>query len=162
MIRNLSGCLILFGLILTSCGPAATPIPLATPTAKPDNPSLPLLEGEWSIRLTQSGGIMGLSRNIVISADGKYSATDERAGKTYTGKINADELSKIKKLTASAKYEPHTQPETICADCFIYELQIRSDSERFLIQLNDIDLGNSGLQSLITTLRDQMDKAIKS
>jgi len=161
MIRNLSGYLILFSLILTSCRPTATQTPLATPTEKPASTGLPMLEGRWSLRLVHSGGIMGLSRSLVISADGKYWATDERTGKTYTGLLSAEEFSKIKELIASAEYEQTTQPEMTCADCFIYELQILSNGEKFYVQLNDLELPKSGLESLITTLRNIMSRTIK-
>ena len=38
---------------------------------------------------------MGLSRSIEISSDGKFTVVDERANKTITGELSADELSKI-------------------------------------------------------------------
>lgn len=161
MTRNLPSYLILFSLLLASCGPSETPTPLATPTEKTASTGLPVLEGRWSIRLVHSGGIMGLSRNLDISADGKYWATDERTGKTYTGLLSPEEFSKIKELIASAEYEENTQPEKICADCFIYELQILSNGERFYVQLNDLELAHSGLESLVSTLRNLMSRTLK-
>ena len=57
--------------------------------------SLPALEDEWTISMTHSGGIIGLSRSIEILSDGEYTVVDERENKSVTGNLKKDDLSKI-------------------------------------------------------------------
>src|SRR5512133_1350235 len=95
---------ILMTLGLFGCGPVntvlstATPelLLLATPEASYPNPpsypntpsypnpsgdDFPQLTGDWHIRLTQTGGIAGVSRKLEISSDGKMTVSDERTKK---------------------------------------------------------------------------------
>jgi hypothetical protein len=48
-----------------------------------------------------------------------------------------------------------------CADCFIYDLEIQENGKNFAVQLNDISLPNSGLESLVTYLRGLIETALK-
>jgi hypothetical protein len=152
----------LISLLIASCSPSSTPEPLKTPTPEAQSSTLPALGGEWTIKMNHSGGIMGLSRSIEISSDGKFAVVDERADKTITGELSADELSKINEQLITAEYIPTTKPDGMgCADCFIYDLEIRGSGEKFAIQLNDISLPNSGLESLVTHLRGLIETTLK-
>jgi hypothetical protein len=163
MFRNIFLTIILISLFMTGCGRlSATPEQFNTPTADRPVSTLPTLDGEWTIKLIHSGGIMGLLRSIEISSNGKYTVTDERANKTVTGEFAEYDLSKIKERVNSAKYLPPSGPDgMVCADCFIYDLEIQENGRIFSIQLNDIDLPNSGLESLVTYLRGLMETALK-
>ena len=153
---------LLITLLIAGCRPSSTPEPLNTPTTEAHTSTLPALDGDWTIKMTHSGGIMGLSRSIEISSDGKFTVVDERANKTVTGELSADELSKINEQVLSAEYIPATKPDGMgCADCFIYDLEIQENGEKFAVQLNDISLPNSGLESLVTHLRGLIDTALK-
>lgn len=155
-------------LLIISCGLFSTPEPLKTPTPEPLNTptressasALPALDGEWTIKMTHSGGIMGLSRSIEVSSNGKFNVTDQRADQTVTGKFTANELSKIKEQVSSATYISPKPDGTVCADCFIYDLEIQSRGEKFAVQLSDINLQNSGLESLIIYLRNLLEEKL--
>jgi hypothetical protein len=135
-------------------------VPLNTRTIP--TPTLPAPGSEWMVTMNQSGGIMGLMRSIEISSDGKFTVVDKRADKTISGKLSAEELSKINKLAISAKYISPIKPEGMgCADCFIYDLEIRLNGKKLVVQLNDISLPNSGLESLVTSLRGLIESALK-
>lgn len=139
----------------TTSRPAQAPEPESTPTSSKAT-------DEWTIRMTHSGGIMGLSRSIEVSSDGKFTVTDNRSNKTVTGKLAADDLSKLNELLMSIDNHSAGKPNgMVCADCFIYDLEIRRDGERIAIQLNDLSLPNSGYGSLIDQLRGLMDTALK-
>jgi hypothetical protein len=152
----------LASLLITGCGSSATLGPLNTPAAEQSASSLPALDGEWMIKLTQSGGFMGLSRSIEISSGGKFTIMDEKINKKVTGEFPADELSAINKLVSSSKYiAPAKSDGMSCADCFIYDLEIQGNGEKFTAQLNDISLPNSGLESLVTHLRGLIETNLK-
>ena len=143
----------LIALILTACS--------ATPTESPKS-DLPPLNSNWEIKMTHSGGIMGLSRSIDASSNGSYTVTDERTNKTVNGELDTDELSKLTTLISFAKYSPAVRPDGMaCADCFIYNLEIHGGNGNFRANLNDISLPNSGLASLVDTLRGIIDSALK-
>jgi len=159
---------ILFLALLTAGCSASVPEPLkSTPESPKSTPELPssnwpALDGTWKIKMTHSGGIMGLSRSIEISSDGKYTVIDERASKTVTGELAADEISKLKERVSSSKYIPVTKPDGMgCADCFIYDLEIQGSEDKLNIQLNDISLPTSGLETLVTQLRGLIEAALK-
>ena len=84
---------LLMTLLITGCGPASMPGPLNTPTTEPSASG-----GDWTIKMTQSGGIMGLSRSIEVSSDGNYTVVDERTNKTVTGELTANELSELNEI----------------------------------------------------------------
>jgi hypothetical protein len=146
---------LLVTLLITGCGSFSTPEPFNTPTTKPSTPG-----GDWTIKMTQSGGIMGLSRSIEVSSDGKYTVVDERANKTVTGELTADELSELNELVLTSNYAATTKPNG-CADCFVYDLEAQVNGEKLSVQLNDISLPNSGLEPLASYLQGFMDTALK-
>jgi len=145
----------------TSESSKSTPeLPKSTPESTKSN--LPALDGTWKIKMTHSGGIMGLSRSIEISSDGKYTVMDERAKKTITSELTADELSKLMEQVSASEYIPASQPDGRgCADCFIYDLEIQGIGGKFNIQLNDISLPTSGLETLVIYLRGLIEAALK-
>ncbi len=152
----------LISLLAAGCGQPATVETLKTPTTESPVSNPPTLDGDWKIKMKHSGGIMGLSRSIEISSDGKFTVLDERKDKTITGELTADELSKINKQVSSSEYISETKPDGMgCADCFIYDLEIQKGAEKFAIQLNDISLPNSSLEPLVAHLRGLIETALK-
>jgi hypothetical protein len=148
---------LLMTLFITGCGSFSTPEPFNTPTIKPPAPG-----GDWTIKMTQSGGIMGISRSIEVSSDGKYSVVDERQNKTVTGELTTNELSELNELVINSSYVPETKPNGCeCADCFVYDLEMQVNGVKLSVQLNDVSLLNSGLELLVTYLRGLMDTALK-
>ncbi len=154
---------LLVSLIVVGCTQSLTPEPLKTPAPeKPITSNLPASDDEWMIKMAHSGGIMGLSRSIEISSDGKFTVIDKRANKTMNGELSAVELSKTNELLSSSQYISPSMPNgMVCADCFIYDLEIRTDGEKFAVQLNDISLADSGLEHLVDYLRDLIDTTLK-
>jgi hypothetical protein len=148
---------LLVTLLITGCGSFPSPEPLNTPTIKPSAPG-----SDWTIKMTQSGGIMGLSRSIEVSSDGKYTVVDERSNKTVTGELTTNELSELNELIVNSNYEPATKPNgNECADCFVYDLEMQVNGEKLSVQLNDVSLPNSGLEPLVTYWRGVMDTTLK-
>lgn len=124
--------------------------------------SLPILNGDWKIEMTHSGGIMGLLRSVEVSADGKYTVTDERASQTFSGELGANELAKLVEVISTSEYISPSGPEgMVCADCFVYDLEIQGSDSTLTIQLNDINLPDSGMAHVVGYLRGLIDKALK-
>ncbi len=143
---------LLSSLLISGCGQA--PVPASTLSS-------PAPASEWTTRMTHSGGIMGLSRSIEISSDGKFTVVDNRTNKTVTRELSTDKLSTLNELMTAVEYNPAGKPDgTGCADCFVYDLEVRRDGERFAVQLNDISLPNSGFESLVNFLREMIDTAL--
>jgi len=117
--------------------------------------SIPKLNGDWRMMLTQSGGFIGMSKSIQIDASGAATVTDLRSKKTSQAVLPADTLKKLTDLVANSSYKPASMPSG-CADCFIFKLEITSGSQKFQVEMNDIDLQTSGLQDLVGFLGQSM------
>ena len=133
-------------------------LPEATSTSEIVDP--PDFKGPWSIRMVQTGGIMGINRSIEISEGGNFTAIDERSEGRQQGRLTPQELDQLGLLLESIRYTPDTEPHG-CADCFIYEIEISREDEKFTVQLDDINLDNSGLEPLVTFLRKILDDKLK-
>ena len=158
--RYLAGCFLILMVLGCSSSPEETVIPtqlsqptrLLLPTASPTSQGqLPKLTGTWQIKLAQSGGIMGMARNLEVSSDGIIIVTDQRTNKTNQGRLTADKLAGLIELVSSSSYQPVSSPAK-CADCFNFEIDITNETGTFQVQLNQIDLQNSGLQPLVAYL----------
>jgi hypothetical protein len=153
---------LLISLFIAGCVPFARPMPLKTPIPEPRPTDRTSFDSNWTIKMKHSGGIMGLSRSIEISSSGKFTVVDERTNKTITGVLAVNELSKINEQVSSLEYIPASKPDGMgCADCFIYDLEIQENGEKFAVQLNDISLPSSGLESLVSYLRGLIDIRLK-
>ena len=104
---------------------------------------------------------MGLMRSVEISSDGNYTVIDDRTKKDVKGKLSESELETLSGVVTSAKLTNSDEPGSVCADCFIYELEILSNGKETTIQLDDITLPGSGMEALVTYLRELMDSALK-
>jgi hypothetical protein len=141
-------CIILPGaLFLSGCASA--------PNAEP----LPTLENEWTIKMTHSGGIMGLSRSIEVSSSGIYIITDDRPEARKEGILSAREVADLKELVAFTQYSP-VPKETGCADCFVYDIAISGTGRPFKARVDDVTLEDSGLGPLVLQLRTIMEREL--
>jgi len=105
---------------------------------------------------------MGLERSIQVNSTGVYSATDLRTKQTVNGMLTADRLKKFKAYISSLNYSPNNKiPGAACADCFIYDLEIHRNGKGITIQLSDIDLPDSGLEPLVSELRQILDSSFR-
>ncbi len=161
MLRTIFFYTLLITLLIAGCAPINTPEPLKTPTSKPPATSIPPLDGNWRITMKLSGGIMGLSRSIDITSDGQYTVVDERASDPILRVLSAEELSKLTTQIAALEAVPGDMPDgSGCADCFLYDLEIERNGEKMAIQLNDINLPNSGFEPLVTYLQSLINAAL--
>ena len=140
-------------LILLTCLFAAC-APLETGQA------LPALEGDWSITLSQTGGFAGLDRSVTVTADGTVTATDARTGQTETIQLSEADLAALQADVLAAQLGGDVGTAAACADCFVYNLQVDSPAGSFTTTVDDVTLAGSGLEPLITRLRNLLDQAL--
>lgn len=145
--------LVLAGLI-SACA-TLSPAPLATA-------SLPDLSGEWTLKMSHSGGITGLARSIELSSDGKYTVTDEREKKTVEGQLSAVDLGRLGELLASSLNNSlSTGLNSSCADCYVYTIEFNGAGNDFTATVDDTTIAESGLEPLVTFLRGIIEKSLK-
>jgi hypothetical protein len=126
-----------------------------TATAEP----LPTLENTWTVEMTHSGGIAGISHSIQVSSDGAFVVSDDYANVKNEGQLSAKDLADLKQLVASTRYVEVPQ-QTGCADCFIYDIAIASTGKPFKAHVDDITLEDSGLGPLIMELHTIMEREL--
>jgi hypothetical protein len=153
MFRKLLHITLFSALFLSACG-----APVSTP--EPVKGSLPTLAGSWTITMTHSGGIMGLSRSVQVESTGIYTVKDDRTDESFTGQLSEEELADLVNVVKSSNYAIEKTPHG-CADCFIYDIQITSDDGRFSAQVDDISIEESGLSDLVMALRGIIEREIK-
>lgn len=120
----------------------------------------PALEGNWSVRMTLSGGFDGSLRKIEVKSGGSYVVTDERMKKVFNGGLTEKELGNLDELVSKLKFSAPKMP-TGCADCFIYEVEIESGGRKMIVSADDVSLEESGLGNLVQFLRTIMDRALR-
>jgi hypothetical protein len=147
---------VLVGLLL-ACNTLTRPLlPQATTQA------LPVLDGTWSLKMTQTGGYIGIHHELEIASDGTLTVTDPQQDQTSSIVITPEAMNKLKDLVASSKYQLPQGPQGSCSDCFNYDLEISSNTGTFTVQLDDVSLPPSGLEPLINLLRQTMDDALEN
>jgi len=147
----------IIALLVTGCSIANyTPEKvLNTPAYTP-----PPLADDWTVSMTQSGGIMGMLRTITIQANGNYTVTDERATNTVNGTLKEADVSKLRTMVTNANLAVQ-KTKTICADCFVYDISIQSSGQKMIATLNDMSLPDSGMEELIGFLSSVMDSTLQ-
>jgi hypothetical protein len=125
----------------------------ACSSAKPVPRPLPTLTDEWTIKFTQSGGFAGVLLTLEISSEGRFKAQDQRAGKNVDQSLSPEMIGQLTALIAGLRVSPDAGTSPGCADCFIYELEIHSGGSVSKTRVDDVTIGRSGVEELITFLR---------
>lgn len=129
-------------------------------TNVPEPTNLPPLTNEWTITMNHSGGIMGLSRSIEINSTGNYIVIEHRTNETFTGQLAQNDLDNLIQIVDSTTFSQNTKPYG-CADCFVYDIQIMGTDGKFSAQVDDVTIGESGLEPLVTALRKIIEQELK-
>lgn len=146
--------LLFISLLLAACGTPATQAP-----DKSERTKEPF---SWSsIKMTQSGGLAGVSRIITFSRDGRGSAVDERAAKNVEVTLTAEQVAQIDTLVQDVAKLPRVPLESTCADCFVYTLEVSFSDKTKTVQLSEVQLAASGFEPLVTLLRTLLDVALQ-
>jgi hypothetical protein len=114
------------------------------------------------VKLTQSGGFAGVLLIVEVSSDGHLNAQDERAQRSVDQTLSGETITRIGELISNTRLPRGVAPSSGCADCFIYDLEIRSDSQVVEGKVDDVTIGDSGAADLIAFLRELRDDALRS
>jgi hypothetical protein len=131
---------------------------------KSDNSSgqakLPKLEGVWTVTLNQSGGLLGLSRNLIVTSSEEAILFDQKTMSYLPGALKKDQVAKF-----STEYEnvaiTNVTKKNECADCFQYDLLIEVGKTKLNLTYNDLDAGQNGLGALTQYMVSLMDEAAR-
>lgn len=151
MLKILS--LIFTGIVLAACAglpaSAPTPEPLATPTSASITAcSLP---AQWSIELNRSGGFAGLNESLTLDSGGSLQVQSERPAIDVQKQISQDQVDEITDLLVQACPFEIELPKKECADCFVYNLDVRMDEHTYSVQISDLTF-NEEMQPLLEAL----------
>lgn len=153
-IRPLSCAMLVLIAIATACGPAqivpSGPQPLPSPTQS------------WTLSLTQSGGLAGVSLTVMVSSNGELTAEDHKSGRSVTRSLSPAELTQL-----AALYSPDLQvvrqpAPSGCADCFVFDLEGSFGGRITSIHADDTTLDASGAGELIRMMQRLRDAALKN
>ena len=120
----------------------------------------PALEENWSVKMTLSGGIAWLLRTVEVQADGSYTVVDERAGTTIQGSLDNEKLTALKALIENLVITTPKNPG-VCADCFVYDIEIQNGGKRMIANVDDLSVGESGMGELVNFLQELINTALK-
>ncbi len=112
----------------------------------------PVLEGEWIVSMTQTGGIAGINRHIEIKSDGNYIIRSQNNNEEQKAKLSSDRLEKLKELIATLEVK-NPQAIAVCADCFLYTIEIQTGGKKMIFEFDDITLPDSGAGDLVMFLQ---------
>ncbi len=149
----------LFGIVLglvmlaSACGPAQL--------VPPDPQPLPSPAASWTINLMQSGGFAGVALTIQVTSDGRLTAEDQRAGRSVSVDLPPETVAKLAQLYSESLAATAQPKQTGCADCFIYDLELRSGGRIVSVHADDTNLNDSGATELIRMLQQLRDNALK-
>lgn len=150
---------ILFFVVILSLAAACNPV---QPGTYPGPYPGAGLDGAWSVKMIQSGGIAGVQQVVTVDQDGRVVAMDERANLTGTVQLTSEQLGRLEEQIRAALTQRSGRQNSNCADCFIYDLEIRTPDDIFSAQVDDVTLPDSGLEALVMNLRDLMEQALST
>lgn len=130
--------------LISAC--ASTPDLIHTP---------PTLEGDWHIRMIQTGGIAGVNHALEVLSDGSYKVYQQAGAEGIQRQLSQTDLANLENLIANLEIRI-SGPNGVCADCFIYDIEIQSGGRKMTFQLDDISLRDSGASELVMFLSGLM------
>ena len=144
-------------LFISACGAGQGTTPAVTATIPTNDSAM-----DWNVKMTHSGGIMGLLRHIEVNSSGQFTVLDEISKQTKEGTLSQAELKTLADLVLTLKpLEIVSQKDFACADCFVYNIEIQQDGKPISVELNDISLSDSGYELLVTELRKIIEQELK-
>ncbi len=144
----------ILALLLAACGPAAQ-----SPVAPQASPSP---AGEWTVKLTQSGGFAGVMLTVQVSADGTLVAENQRAGSSVTKSLPPETIARIASQSSQFLQMTPVAPRSGCADCFLYKLEFHALDRTSYVEADDTTLAASGAADLVRLLQQLRDEALKA
>lgn len=115
----------------------------------------PELEEGWYVRMIQTGGIAGVNRAVEVLSDGSYTVYQQAGAEGIKGQLSETDLAKLEDLIANLEIA-NIRTDSMCADCFEYNIEIQSGGRKMVLDLDDLTLPDSGAGELVTFLSGLM------
>jgi hypothetical protein len=144
--------------ILTVLLAGCTPFSRVPDAADP----LPSPSGDWTLKLTQSGGFAGVNLVVQVSSDGRLTAEDQRAGRSVSQTLPPEAVAQIAAQVPQGMQSTRVRPNSGCADCFLYRLEFTSGGQTRSLEADDTTLSNSGAAELVRLLQQLRDQALRT
>jgi len=152
----------------SSGGPAPTqpagPTQEASPRASSPAPTGKVCDadGPWELRLTVTGGLAGVERELTLDQSGAYQAFDRQGNIGQAGVFASDLMTEVVAQLPAACVHGGGQRPPACADCFTYALEVTLQSGRYQVLLNDANLGQVPAGGLVSLLSQLLGSALDS
>ena len=134
---------LLVSIILSACAavPASTPTQesVSTPVISPSTAACSP-PSNWTIQYTRSGGFAGFNESLTLDSGGSLTVQSERPPVDKQMEITEVQVSAITDLLVEACPFETPLERGVCADCFIYDLEIQMDGRTYSVQASDITL----------------------
>lgn len=111
----------------------------------------PELEEGWHVRMIQTGGIAGVNRAVEVLSDGSYTVYQQAGAEGVKGQLSETQLNQLTDLITNLEIK-RAQTNSVCADCFEYNIEIQSGGRKMVLDLDDLTLPDSGAEELVTFL----------
>jgi hypothetical protein len=144
----------MLALLLAACAPT-----LQIPDAPQE---LPSPSGNWTLKLTQSGGFAGVNLTVQVSSDGTLTAENQRAGSSAKQTLAPETVGQLASQVPSLLQVTPAAPRSGCADCFLYRLEFTTDGKTARVEADDMTLSGSGVAELVKLLQQLRDRALSS
>jgi len=139
-------------LLLSACAPGVQ---------MQDAPQVePSPAGDWTVKLTQSGGFAGVMLTVQVSSDGKLTAENQRTRRSVTQTLPPETVAQIKPQVARVLQVTPAVPHSGCADCFLYRLELTSGDGSTRVEADDMTLADSGIADVVRLLQQLRDRAL--
>ena len=130
----------------------------APPTSFP--PPAPSPAWAWTIDLAQSGGFAGVNLTVRVDSNGEITARDVRRGREIHRPLADSARRELEGLLTSLRLRGPGGVPSVCADCFLYGLEIKSRGQDASWRGDDTTLVDSGAADLIRLLGRLRDEAL--
>ena len=145
---------LLVSLVISACSAIAPSASSPTPLPSPSK--------NWRIKLTQSGGFVGVLLSVEVTSTGQLTAEDQRTGHTVTRTLSPQTTAELRQLIGGIAPSGGDKPASGCADCFIYDLELHRDSGDMQIHTDDTSIDDFGAADLIRRLSQLRDDALRT
>jgi hypothetical protein len=118
--------------------------------------------GEWTVKLTQSGGFAGVMLTVQVSSDGSLIAENQRAGRKVTKTLPSETTAQIARYYSQLLQVTPAPQRSGCTDCFLYRLDFSAAGRAGRLEADDMTLAASGAADLVSLLRRLREEALQA
>jgi hypothetical protein len=97
---------------------------------------------------------------VQVASDGQLVAADQHSGRRATLQLPPKSIAELGQLYSEGVSPAQTPQASACADCFLYDLEIKSQDGSANIRLDDTSLADSKAEPLIRYLIQLRDAAL--